>query len=163
MTTKEFKSELAGLVLNFKRFAKQAKAIAATTAIELFKENFQDEGFFGRKWKQVQRRIPGTKSYRYPPKGWKKKQGAWHNSKILTLSTNLGRSLSKRYVDDGVIVFSNLPSNNDYSAAHNEGTTRAGKRHNIRIPRRQFLGKHKKLEEGVTAALQKELDKIIKK
>jgi hypothetical protein len=90
MTTKEFERELAVFMLKCKQFAKEAKGIAGVIAVELFKDNFQTESFFGRKWKEVQRRIPGTRAYKYP-----KRKRARRTRKILTDTGDLGRSIKK--------------------------------------------------------------------
>lgn len=49
-----------------------------------------------------------------------------------------------------------------YAAAHNEGTTTAGKNRNVTIPRRQFIGDSAELTEKIKEAIKKEMDKILK-
>lgn len=112
-------------------------------AVRMFKDNFQSESFFGRKWQEVQRRIMGAK-------------GAAGKRKILTGPTgNLGRSIQYTPHDGYVVVHSDLK----YAEAHNEGTNNAGRAHNTRIPKRQFMGEDPKL----TAALEKKItDEITK-
>jgi phage gpG-like protein len=150
MTPKEINKELAAFSKELKAFGKVAKTVAGVTAVSMFKKNFQKESFFGRKWKQVKRRIPGTKSYKYP-----KNKPARRRWKILTNSGNLGRSIKKQIVGDGVIVFSDLK----YSKIHNEGGF-AGRKSSVKIKPRPFIGKHKKLEKAVTTAIENELNKI---
>lgn len=112
-------------------------------AVRMFKDNFQKESFFGRAWKEVKRRLQGAK-------------GAAGIRKILTGPTgNLGRSIQFIPRDGSVTVESDLP----YSAAHNEGTTNAGRSHNVRIPQRQFIGEAPQL----TAAIEKKITEEISK
>ncbi len=49
-----------------------------------------------------------------------------------------------------------------YAAAHNEGTTTAGKNRNVTIPRRQFIGDSAELTEKIKEVIKKEVDKILK-
>jgi len=69
---------------------------------EMFKKNFQDEGFFGKKWQEVQRRIPGTKTYN----AVKNRHPKDTERGILTgRSGNLGRSVTSRTEKGEAIVF----------------------------------------------------------
>nr|DAK43891.1 MAG TPA: tail morphogenesis protein [Caudoviricetes sp.] len=49
-----------------------------------------------------------------------------------------------------------------YAAAHNEGTTTAGKNRNVTIPRRQFIGDSAELTEKIKEVIKKEVYKILK-
>lgn len=78
MTPQEFERSLnrASSELQGETMRKLAKIIG-NRAVQLFKENFLNEGFFGKKWKEVKRRLtPKTK-------------GADASRRILT--ANLGR------------------------------------------------------------------------
>ncbi len=93
----------------------------AAKAVSLFKQNFQDEGFFGRKWKDVQRRQTHTVSYKtksgvktrtVPPA-----KGADGQRRILTGRTgDLGRSIRWKTEPGRAVIYSDLP----YAAAHND-------------------------------------------
>lgn len=115
--------------------------IIANKAVFLFKKNFQDESFFGARWKEVNRRIPHQQTY-FTKSGKKRTRvapakGADGKRKILTGRTgNLGRSIKSVVLDFAVKIISDLP----YSRAHNEGTDNAGRGRNTRIPQRQFIG-----------------------
>ena len=114
-----------------------------------FDKNFSRGGFFGKKWKDVKRRTN-------PPKG---KEGlADARRPILTGRTgNLGRSIRKEVRDGSVRIYSDLP----YSAAHNEGTTTAGRGHHTVIPQRQFIGQSKEVDDIVRAAIEKAMRRAI--
>ncbi len=116
-------------------------------AVRMFKDNFQKESFFGRAWKEVKRRLQGAK-------------GAAGIRKILTGPTgNLGRSIQFIPRDGSVTVESDLP----YSAAHNEGTTNAGRSHNVRIPQRQFIGEAPQLTAAIEKKITEEISKALNK
>ena len=124
-------------------------------AVRLFERNFQREGFFGRRWREVQRRIPGTQVY----KAVAKRHPKDHERKILTgRNGNLGRSIQADPHEGSVTIHSDL----DYAAAHNEGTRTAGRSHNVRIPKRQFIGDSPELEKAVEELVAKEIDKLFK-
>lgn len=118
-------------------------------AVKEFKQNFEDEGFFGSGWQEVKRRQGAAK-------------GAAASRPILTGSTgNLRRSIQYEAKDGKVEVFSDLP----YSAAHNEGTKKAGIKKNVTIPKRQFIGDHKELdyalEKEITDFLDEQIESIL--
>lgn len=80
MTPQEFERSInrASSELQGETMRKLAKVIG-NRAVQLFKQNFLNEGFFGKKWKEVKRRLnPKTK-------------GADALRCILT--ANLGRSI----------------------------------------------------------------------
>ena len=78
-----------------------------------------------QKWKEVKRRES--------PKRSDLAKAKLH---ILTGTGNLGRSIKATHEPGKVTVFSDVP----YAAAHNEGTTNAGRNRNVTIPKRQFIG-----------------------
>lgn len=45
-----------------------APKVLANEGVKMFVENFKSESFEGKKWKNVERRIAGTKPYKYPKK-----------------------------------------------------------------------------------------------
>lgn len=118
--------------------------ILGQAAVDAFKQNFQDEGFFGSHWKEVKRRQGHAR-------------GAAASRPILTGNTgNLGRSIDYEVSDNKATVFSDLP----YASAHNEGTTTAGRNNTTTIPKRQFIGNHQKLDDDLEQALDDFLDRL---
>jgi phage gpG-like protein len=108
--------------------------IIGKNAVDLFKQNFQNESFFGNKWKDVKRRLNPRIT------------GARATRKILTGDTaNLGRSIRYKTQGSAVIIYSDLK----YAAAHNEGTTNAGRGNRTTIPKRQFIGDAKEIDDMV--------------
>lgn len=118
-------------------------------AVRMFKENFKKEGFFGKAWQEVKRRLK--------PSG---KNRAADTRPILTGATaNLGRSVQFTPRDGSVLIHSDLP----YAEAHNEGTSNAGRFHNVRIPQRQFIGEDPKLTAAIEKKITDEINKALNK
>ncbi len=142
----------SNFAIDVERLATIARAFIAAdlpivigkTAVDLFTQNFQEEGFRDgtiQKWQEVKRRINP------------RNQLARSSRKILTGDTgDLGRSLKYEPGVSEVKITSDVP----YAQAHNEGTTTAGRGNNTTIPQRKFMGDSK----DVTEAISKELDKF---
>ena len=114
-----------------------------------FQDNFLKGGFVNnglQKWKPAKRLLSG-------------KSGA--DNKYRTLMSgreHLFREI--RYVPGvaRVVVQNKAP----YAAVHNEGL-RAGRGRGFQMPKRQFMGKSKELDEKVGKTIDTELGKIIKR
>lgn len=125
--------------------------IMGNLAVAHFKEGFQTgtEGFTDEtleKWDNVKRRL-------YPKD---KKAGAFRA--ILTGETgDLGASISYKRESAQATVYSDKP----YAEAHNEGTTNAGRKHNVTIPKRQFIGDSKVLNDKILHEITSDISRII--
>jgi len=111
------------------------------TAVEHFKENFQQEGFVNNGLKKWQKR----------------KHEKTTDREVLTVSSDLGSSIDYRTENGKVIVESDLP----YAEVHNEGL-RSGRGKGFTMPKRQFIGESKELTEKIENVIKQELDKILK-
>ena len=160
MDGKNFEQYLAKLRIDIERALNDDVPLKVGNKVaELFKKNFRTESFFGKKWKQVQRRIPGTKPYKaagYKIKG--SRHPSWRTSPILTISGDLGRSIRYKVEKGTAIVYSDL----EYSSAHNDGTTTAGRNHSTTIPQRQFIGDHAEVDKAVKATITKSMNDLFK-
>lgn len=148
MTIIDLSEYLRGLEAKIRQLLERDLPLkAGNLALRRFKDNFQKQGFFGRRWREVKRRQnPRTR-------------GAARSRPILTGQTgDLGRSLQLTTQPGKAMIESDLP----YSAAHNEGTSTAGRGRHTRIPRRQFMGKHPKLTKEIEELIKREIDKAIK-
>ena len=148
MNPSQFKQHLKSVQIDIKTFAnRDAPRIAAKVAIDHFKENFQNERFEKKKWKEVKRRKD------------KYIKGARATRKILTGDTgDLGRSVENaKYTIGKATIISDLP----YSAVHNEGL-RAGRGRGFKMPKRQFMGDSDELHQKTKKELIKKLNTIIK-
>ena len=135
----------------------------ANTAVMHFKQSFQDEGFTDEnlvKWKEVRRREDSRNFKtvaRGKNKGTVRAKNANGKRKILTGTGDLGRSIQSKIEPGKVTVISDVP----YASAHNEGTNNAGRNRNVTIPKRQFIGDSKVLNEKINNVITDELDKIL--
>ena len=148
MEIQDFSRHLDGLGKELRRqLERDLPEKIGNLAVRLFKRNFQEESFFGRKWKEVKRRLHGAK-------------GAAGIRKILTGPTgNLGRSIQYTPHRGSVTVHSDLP----YAEAHNEGTTTAGRGRHTTIPQRRFMGEDKQLTDAIEQLITKEISKALNK
>lgn len=109
----------------------------ANTAKNEFLQNFADQGFDGKPWKEVKRRTPGTNAFKYP----KTKDPGRRTRAILQgkgsgrLRRDVANSVSSGH-RNGNLSYT-LVVNNPYAGYHNEGS---GK-----LPQRQFVGMTRKL------------------
>jgi phage gpG-like protein len=125
------KFHLGQVLTNIQRMKQDLPRLLANQAQRHFADSWKEQGFEGTPWKEVQRRIPGTSAYKYPMK----KGLARRTRAILVKSGELRRkvSMSVRTVSWEITrLVVDLP----YAAAHNEGTTTAGRGHNVTIPAR---------------------------
>ena len=145
-------------------FETGAPVTVGKIAVRMFKENFQNEGFFGERWKEVKRRQDtwerGGKKVKNPT------TGARRARKILTGDTgDLGRSIQVREAANRrTVVWTNpaeFSGKEPYGRVHNEGL-RAGRGEGFTMPKRQFIGVHEKLMKAITDGLQKKVSEIIK-
>ena len=118
-----------------------------TIAKKHFKENFLKGGFVDnglQEWK--------------PAKRLSSKYGDKKNKTLMSSRNHLYNNTKDIPQKGGVKIENRTP----YAAAHNEGTTKAGKNRNVTIPRRQFIGDSAELTEKIKEAIKKEMDKILK-
>ena len=70
---------------------------------------------------------------------------------------NLYNSIEYTVSDADVVIENRVP----YAAVHNEGL-RAGRGEGFQMPRRQFIGESKELNEEIKEMIENELSKILK-
>jgi phage gpG-like protein len=166
MTPKEFERYFASMSVSMNRAVQggDLAKVAANEAARLFRQNFREEGFFGKKWDEVQRRKTHevrykTHSGKIKTRTVKRGKGVMGSRKILTGATgNLGRSIRTRVNGNSAIVYSDLP----YSVTHNEGTNNAGRGHHTRIAQRKFIGEHPTVTAAMKTKIEEYLNRIIK-
>ena len=120
---------------------------AGTIAVQHFRDNFRQEGFVDsslQPWKPAKRKSDPKN----PDNAYKT---------LLSLRNNLYKSIQKKVAPGVATVYTNVP----YAAAHNEGTNRAGRNHRVRIPKRQFMGQSKQLDDKVRKMIDSEVSKVI--
>ena len=146
----EFGTHLLHMAEEAQRFiSDDAPIIMGKIARDVFTENFQNEGFtdtVNESWEEVKRRLnPKTK-------------GAAATRKILTGDTgDLGMSIEYKNAGNGEVT---IVSDKVYSKAQNEGTTNAGRSHNVVIPARKFIGDSAEVNRGNLEAFERKLGEL---
>lgn len=144
------KFHTAQILNNLNKVKKTLPVVLANQAQNFFVDSFKNQGWTDvskQNWKEVNRRIPGTKEYKYP-----KTKGLSRRTKpILTASGKLRRAVgssirSATFERIALIV----PLN--YASYHNEGTDD--------IAKRQFMGDSKALREMQIKTLNQTIDGI---
>jgi len=127
-------------------------------AVNHFTESFQNEGFTDEtleKWQEVKRRSDPKRIDR-----------AAASRPILTGDTgDLGRSIESKAQPGEVKITAATTaagSDKDYAAAHNEGTTTAGRGNKTKIPKRQFIGKSAVLDKKIMDICERKIASILK-
>lgn len=122
-----------------------------------FLNSFKKQGWDGKKWEEVQRRIPGTRAYKYP-----KKKGLRRRTRpILVGKGSLRRAVNSsiKSVTPWRVRFQvDLP----YAAIHNEGSNVGGKGRKP-MPKRQYMGDSKGLNKINKEIIQKHVNKAFKR
>lgn len=133
---------------------------ARVKLVEMFNNNFREQGFFGEKW--VSTKISKTN---------KRGRGS-----ILIQSGNMRRSIRSIIRGMAIVFTSNYP----YTALHNEGGNypvnvrahcrtgkKSGKSYNVRphirqlnMPQRQFIGDHPKVQQALADIVNINLQKM---
>lgn len=127
--------------------------LLANKSRNYFVNTFTVGGFDGQKWKEVQRRTPGTKAYKYP----KNSQLSRRTNPIL-VGTYKGRSGGnlRRQVNNSIrradFYEIRLGVSAPYAQYHNEGTDK--------IPQRKFMGSSKELNSQIRIKIREEFKKI---
>ena len=141
-------------------FDRHGLQIIGNVAVSWFKKNFQNQAWGRVKWKEVQRREPGSKAYKYNAKH----HPARTTRSILTGDTgDLGRSIEIREAANGTVTIwtnpSTFGSKEPYGRVHNEGL-RAGRGSGFTMPRRQFMGENPELDDLIIKKLEEKLHQI---
>ena len=172
MTLEEHIKQLKQQSEQLQRFIdRDLPRLVGVEAVNFFTESFQNEGFTDETlepWKEVKRRLDSRNFKtitRGKNKGVVRAINAAGSRKILTGATgDLGRSIEYKAEPGQVTIISDTKgagSDKDYAAAHNEGTTTAGRNRNVTIPKRQFIGKSATLDRQVMEIMKEGADKII--
>jgi phage gpG-like protein len=130
--------------------------LLAKDARSHFLNSWKQQGWDGKPWKEVQRRIPGTKAYKYP----KKTQLSRRKNPIL-VGTYKGRSGGRlrRSINESIREATwetiRLGTDVPYAAYINEGTDH--------MEARKFMGQSTQLSTKMKNRIRKELGKIFHK
>ena len=145
---------------NIQRVKKDVPKILASVTRRYFLSSWEKQGYDGKAWAEVQRRVPGTKANKYAKPAARTRQ-------ILVGS---GRAYLKKEVNDSLktcnwdeIVF---VVKAPYAKVHNEGL-KAGRGSGFTMPQRQFMpiqgkGQPADLTEIQLKVIKRETDKAWK-
>lgn len=124
----------------------------ANLARNHFSKSFIEQGWEGKPWKEVNRRIPGTVEYKYP----KKKDLGRRRRPILV---GKGSTKLRRAVANSIRVMSfptvRLVVDLPYARRHNEGLDG--------MPQRKYFGNSKKLHEAQQKLIRGAMREALKK
>jgi phage gpG-like protein len=169
MTLEGFQNYLKELEKEFQElYSKVAPRAAGSIAVRLFERNFENEGFFGKRWKTVKRLRKTKKGSDKNRRGVKGSSGKTETRrKILAGKTgDLRRSISFKADDSGeTTIFTNpesFESKEPYGRVHNEGL-RAGRGKGFTMPKRQFAGDHPELRKAIIMEIEKKIKEIVNK
>jgi phage gpG-like protein len=125
---------------------------AGNVAVRKFKENFETEGFFGKPWDNVRRRMS---SYRDSQGKTHKVHLPKHDNKAATRKVLHGRTGNlKRSISSEVSghAQATIYSDSKYGKRHNEGLDK--------MPKREFIGDNPQVENAVKTEIERRLNKI---
>lgn len=129
--------------------------LLSNQAQNYFVSSWKKQGFDGREWKEVQRRKPETKAYKYPKaKGLQRRispilVGAGFNVRGGTLRRAVSSMARTANINNGGFrMIVDLP----YAGYLNEGTGR--------MPKRQFIGQTAELTQMQQKKITQVIDKI---
>lgn len=120
--------------------------LMANKAKNYFLSSFKQQGWEGSSWQEVNRRIEGTKAYKYPSKP----KASSRKNPILIRTGKLRRAVSnsiRTVTFEKIQLIVDLP----YAVRHNEGTDG--------MPQRKYMGDSEKLR----SIMKDEIDKALKK
>ena len=143
------KFEFNKLRRNILRTKRELPVVLANLTQNHFAESFTKGALDANKWKEVNRRIAGTREFKYP----KTKGLSRRTSPILVRTGNLRRKVQRSIVNaqwQQIRLVVDLP----YASAHNEGTDN--------IEARPFMIQTEKLAKIQEAKIKTTMDKIWK-
>lgn len=149
---------LEKVVANLARTKREVLVVMSNQAQNYFLSSFKKQGFDGKKWQEVKRRMPGTSSYKYPKgrglqrrtspilvgAGWKVRGGGLRlavGNMAQTAQFNGTEQVSMRV-------------NSKVGKYHNEGGDH--------LPQRQFVGTTMELNKMQIAKMEQIVDRIWK-
>jgi phage gpG-like protein len=122
----------------------------ANIAKNEFLDNFREQGFNGQKWREVQRRIAGTKAYAGSKDRGKRTRAILQGKGSGRLRKDVANSVSNGQKNSELSY--TLIVKNEYASYHNDGTAK--------IPQRQFVGMTEKLNKKILNKINEKFSQI---
>ena len=147
---------------------RETLALLSNQAQNYFLSSFKNQGFDGKPWQEVQRRIPGTNAWKYPKPTSKKSNGIQRRTSPILVGAGLkirGGTLRRAVssmADTAQITTSGgggtsklrMVVDLDYAKYNNEGGGH--------LPKRQFVGQTAQLTEMQLAKIKEITKRIFK-
>lgn len=177
-------SDILNKINGIDKVLNEAKHIIGVEAVNYFTESFDKQAFDGKKWKDVKRRDSSSVWYgfeygaktatpsRHPKrKGTKKPYQPRKSNPTTNYSPNatkrpilsskrseLENSIKYKIIGNTVKVY----SDKKYAKVHNEGgTINVFGNKTVKVHKRQFIGKSKKLEQIIIKKINTKLKKYL--
>lgn len=103
---------------NLERTKRELPVRLAKQAENYFTASFTKQGFDGKKWKEVNRRIPGTYEYKYP-----KSKGLTRRTKPILIGSGALRRAVSNSIRNATFELVELQVDLPYAQIHNQGGT----------------------------------------
>jgi len=132
---------------NLERTKRELPVRLAKQAENFFTASFTKQGFDGRKWKEVNRRIPGTYEYKYP-----KSKGLTRRTKPILVGTGALRRATSNSIRNATWSIVKLQVDLPYADAHNEGDGN--------MPKRTFMKQTNELTVMQDKTIKTAIDRI---
>lgn len=140
------------IIENLVQVKRKLPILIANEAQRFFFSSFQTGGFMDATftpWKEVQRRIPGTKAYKYPSK-----KGLSRREKAILTNTGELRKQVRNSVKEATFNRVFLEVNSPYGGYLNDGDSRG------RYPARPFMRNSIFLDKRIDEIIGETVDKI---
>lgn len=145
------------IISNIEQVKRELPPVLMNVAQNYFLKSFKNQGYDGKPWDQVQRRIPGEKAYEYPKtKGLSRRTnpiliGSGKLRREVSLLSTKARITYSKYdfkvqmeIDKNVVP---------YATYINKGTDK--------MPKRQFMGNTPELRRMLRSKMKSYFDKAI--
>lgn len=155
LTPEQFKAKIDRGIVNMQRLTdRQLPVVIGKAAVDHFKESFDNQGWERKPWKEVNRRTPGTKAYNYNSR---KHPTRLTRGILIGDHGNLKRSIQYDPQPSKVEITSDLP----YARVHNKGLMAGRKGSEFKMPKRQFIGRDKELDQIVKKEISSAMKQIL--
>jgi phage gpG-like protein len=146
------------------RYVQQdAPRIIAKFAKDHAREAFANEGYTDvtlEPWKIPQRRKPEKAKIGKRGNILKRGQSASYTRPTLVGETRELRNSIRALVKNKNEV--EIGSDKPYAKAHNYGTDNAGRKQNVKLPKRQFIGHSQQLQGRIIAKFERDINNLLK-
>lgn len=135
------------VINNIYAVKKELPVVLANQAQRFFADSWKQQGWEGVEWKTPNRRIPGTKEYKYP-----KFKGLGRRTRATLVQSGRLRREVNNSIRSATLDRIQLTVSAPYALFNNEGTAK--------LPKRQFMGDSQLLRDKQKETITKFIDRI---